>query len=145
MTGAPLFVYGTLLDPRVFARFAGRAALRRALPAVLPGHRRVVLRGTPYPTLVRQPGQVRGLLLPRLAPDAFGRLAAYEGASYALAPVRVETWRGPRRARAWMAARWRASMTPWVSGPARKDVLARECEAHAAAPRSNPHVSQLGD
>uniref|UniRef100_UPI0022EB5E15 gamma-glutamylcyclotransferase family protein n=1 Tax=Falsiroseomonas oryzae TaxID=2766473 RepID=UPI0022EB5E15 len=65
--GAPVFLYGTLLDPRVFARFAGRAPLRCALAAVLPGHRRVTLRGTPYPTLLRGAGEVHGLLLPRLA------------------------------------------------------------------------------
>ena len=111
--GAPIFIYGTLLAPRVFARFAGRAALRRALPARLAGWRRVVLRGTPYPTLARAPGEVKGLLLPRLAPTAFARLSAYEGASYALVPVRVATLRGPRRARAWIAAPWRATSQSW--------------------------------
>jgi hypothetical protein len=73
----------------------------------------VVLRGTPYPTLRRGDGVVDGLLLPRLAPGAFARLAAYEGASYALAPVRVATSRGPRRGRAWIAARWRAGRREW--------------------------------
>ena len=40
-------------------------------------------------------------------------LAAYEGACYRLVPVRVETARGWRRARAWVAAHWRAAETPW--------------------------------
>jgi gamma-glutamylcyclotransferase (GGCT)/AIG2-like uncharacterized protein YtfP len=111
--GACIFVYGTLLDPRVFARFAGRAPLRRATPARLAGHRRVFLRGTPYPTLVAGPGEVAGLLLPRLAPAAFRRLSAYEGACYALAPLRVITPRGARRARAWIAPRRLAGDTPW--------------------------------
>ncbi len=111
--GAPIFIYGTLLDPRVFAGLAGRAPLRRALPARLTGWLRVVLRGTPYPTLARDPGEVAGLLLPRLPPAAFARLSAYEGACYALVPVRVTTPRGPRRARAWMAAPWRATRRPW--------------------------------
>lgn len=115
--GLPVFVYGTLLDPAIFARFAGRAPLRRALPARLAGWRRVMLRGTPYPTLVpggeNPGGAVAGLLLPRLAPASFARLAAYEGASYALVPVRVATARGPRRARAWVAARWRAGSRAW--------------------------------
>ncbi len=106
--GFGVFVYGTLLDPRIFARFAGRAPLRRALPARLSGHRRVPLRGTPYPTLLRGEGEVAGLLLPRLAPAALARLSAYEGPSYALVPLRVATPRGPRRARAWAAAPWRA-------------------------------------
>jgi gamma-glutamylcyclotransferase (GGCT)/AIG2-like uncharacterized protein YtfP len=117
-----LFVYGTLLDPRVFARFAGRAPLRKALPARLAGFRRVLLRGTPYPTLLRGAGEVAGLLLPRLAPAALARLSAYEGPSYALVPLRVATPRGPRMTRAWMAARWRA------------DVARAWPPAHAATP-----------
>ena len=115
--GAPVFVYGTLLDPRIFARFAGRAPLRRALPARLAGWRRVGLRvglrGTPYPTLARGAGEVAGLLLPRLAHSAFARLSAYEGACYALVPVRVATPRGPRCARAWVAPSWRAASCAW--------------------------------
>lgn len=111
--GAPVFIYGTLLDPRIFARFAGRAAHRRAVPARLVGWRRVGLRGTPYPTLVAGPGEVTGLLLPRLTPAGFARLSAYEGPCYALVPVRVATARGPRRARAWIAAAWRAAPQPW--------------------------------
>ena len=111
--GAPVFIYGTLLDPLIFARFAGRAAFRRAVPARLAGWRRVGLRGTPYPTLARGQGEVAGLLLPRLAPNGFARLSAYEGPCYALVPVRVTTRRGARRARAWMAAPWRATSQAW--------------------------------
>jgi gamma-glutamylcyclotransferase (GGCT)/AIG2-like uncharacterized protein YtfP len=120
-----VFIYGTLLDPAVFSRFAGRAPLRRAIPARLPGHRRVRLRGTPYPTLVAGAGAVCGLLLPRLSAAAFRRLAAYEGPDYALLPVRVRTRRGPRRARAWIAARRRADPTAsWT--PRRFGTLPRE-------------------
>lgn len=111
--GAPVFIYGTLLDPLIFARFAPRAAFRCALPARLVGWRRVGLRGTPYPTLARGPGEVAGLLLPRLAPACFARLSAYEGPCYALVPVRVVTQRGARRARTWMAAPWRATSQAW--------------------------------
>ncbi len=120
----PVFVYGTLLDRRVFARFAGQAPLRRAIPARLPGHRRVALRGTPYPTLLRAPGEVAGLLLLRLPPAALARLAAYEGASYGLAPVRVSTRRGPRWARAWLAARWRSDPSRDWSPPSPRAVHA---------------------
>jgi hypothetical protein len=74
----------------------------------------VVLRGTPYPTLRQGDGVVEGLLLSRLAPAALARLRAYEGASYALVPVRVATQRGPRRGRAWIAARWRAGAQGWA-------------------------------
>lgn len=74
-----------------------------------------MLRGTPYPTLRRGDGVVEGLLLPRLAPAALARLAAYEGASYALVPIRVATPRGLRRGRAWISARWRAGTQAWPS------------------------------
>jgi hypothetical protein len=110
-----LFIYGTLLDARVFARLAGRAPLRRAMPARARGFTRVILRGTPYPTLRRADATaVDGLLLPRLGNDARRRLAAYEGASYRLAPIRVVTRRGPRFARAWLAPAWRAAQLPWA-------------------------------
>lgn len=75
-----VFLYGTLLDPRVVRCHAGTIRpWQRALPARLDGFRRVVLRGTPYPTLVPGPGQVRGLLV-TLPPGPFARLATYEGA-----------------------------------------------------------------
>ena len=105
-----LFLYGTLLDPRVLARQSGERGLARRLrPARLEGYARAGLRGTRYPTLVRRPGaETPGAVL-RAGPAALRRLAAYEGPQYRLVPVRVETPRGPARARAWMAARWRAS------------------------------------
>jgi len=107
--GAPIFLYGTLLDASVLARRSGDPGLaRRAVPARLAGHARVTLRGTPYPTLVPDArGVVDGVLV-RPTPRALAALAAYEGASYRLVPVRVTTPRGACRARAWMAPRWRA-------------------------------------
>ncbi|WP_165943272.1 gamma-glutamylcyclotransferase family protein [Roseicella aquatilis] len=110
----PLFLYGTLLDPAVLERMAGEPGLARRLrPARLPGWARVGLRGTPYPTLLPDPGVVTEGALLRCGPGALARLAAYEGASYRLVPVRAETPRGPRRARAWVAPRWRASGQAW--------------------------------
>jgi hypothetical protein len=121
-----LFLYGTLLDPLVFVRLAGWCPPRLALRATLNDHRRVTLRGTPYPTLLRGSGEVRGILLPRLAPAAFARFAAYEGASYAPVPVRVATPRGPRRARAWIAPRWRAdARTAWAPRANVRNLVAR--------------------
>lgn len=110
-----VFLYGTLLDAGVFRRRAGTLApLRHALPARLAGYRRVALRGTPYPTLLRAVGEVDGVLV-GLAPVPFARLSTYEGASYHLIPVRVWTRHGPRLARAWAAARWRADPAqPWT-------------------------------
>lgn len=104
-----LFLYGTLLDARVLDRMAGVKGLHRRLrPARLAGFRRVFLRGTPYPTLVpRRGGVVDGALL-RVCGTPLVRLKAYEGPSYALHPLRVQTPRGPVRAVAWIAQRWRA-------------------------------------
>ena len=49
-----LFLYGSLLDPKVLARQSGERRLARRLrPAMLPDHARRPLRGTPYPTLIR--------------------------------------------------------------------------------------------
>lgn len=106
----PVFLYGTLLDRGILARRSGDPRLRhrRLMPAVLRGHRRVALRATPYPTLVADArGAVTGLLL-RPHAAALRCLAAYEGPPYRLAPVRVATRFGPRRARAWITPRWRA-------------------------------------
>lgn len=109
-----LFLYGTLLDPRVLARMSGERALARRLrSARLAGYARARLRGTPYPTLVRREGTaVEGAVL-RVGSAAFRRLSAYEGPQYRLVPVRVATARGPVNARAWLAPRWRASTLPW--------------------------------
>lgn len=114
MTGASIFLYGTLLDGRVLARRSGDARLvLRSVPAVLVGFRRVRLRGTPYPTLRRDGRAAIAGELIRPSAAAFARLAAYEGGAYRLCPVHVLTPRGPRRARAWLAAAWRAGTHPW--------------------------------
>ncbi|BDG73753.1 gamma-glutamylcyclotransferase family protein [Roseomonas fluvialis] len=104
-----LFVYGTLLDAGVLARVSGDPALaRQSRAAMLEGWRRVVLRGTPYPTLVPRHGaRVEGAVL-RVGDAALARLSAYEGSAYALTPVRVVTARGALHARAWIAPPWRA-------------------------------------
>jgi hypothetical protein len=119
VTRAPLFLYGTLLDPAVLGREGGaRGLVRRLRPARLAGWRRVMLRGTPYPTLVPAPGAVTEGAVLRAGPAALARLAAYEGAFYRLVPLRVATPRGPLQARAWITPRWRADATrPWLPRP----------------------------
>lgn len=102
----PLFLYGTLLVPRVLRRFGGQP--RRLRPARAEGWRRVTLRGTPYPTLLRGAGSVPGALL-RVPPAVLARLHAYEGPPYRLVPLRVRTARGMAWARAWVAPPWRAA------------------------------------
>ena len=114
----PLFLYGTLLDPRILAAQSGlRGLSRSARPARLAGWARVTLRGTPYPTLFRQAGAETTGAVVRVGPQALRRLAAYEGPSYRLVPVRVAmAGRGQaRRARAWVAPPWRAAAgLAWV-------------------------------
>lgn len=83
-----LFLYGTLLDAARFAAVAGTAApLAAGRPALLPGMRRVRLRGTPYPTLVPdRRGRVVGRVV-EVGPPVLRRLSAYEGRPYRLRPV----------------------------------------------------------
>lgn len=109
-----LFLYGTLLDPRMLARMSGERALARRLrPARLAGYARVRLRGTPYPTLVARADAATDGAVLRVGNAAFWRLSAYEGPEYRLVPVRATTARGPVAARAWLAPRWRAASQPW--------------------------------
>lgn len=115
----PLFVFGTLLDPKVRARVLGRPERARdTAPALLGGCDRVWARGRRYPVLVRDPeSAVDGLLLSRLSARARARLAAYEGAEYRLARVRVAALAdGAKRvwARAFMARALGTTRRPWM-------------------------------
>jgi gamma-glutamylcyclotransferase (GGCT)/AIG2-like uncharacterized protein YtfP len=99
-----VFAYGTLRDPKVFARVAGTALpLDRALPAILPGFRRVVLRGTPYPTLLRDPGAETDGLLLAVGALVLRRLHAYEGPAYRFRPVHVTVGSVRIPAHAWIS------------------------------------------
>lgn len=97
------------MDPAVARRVAGADRfVREARPALLPGWRRAMLRGTPYPTLVRDAeGAVHGLLA-EIAPGVLRRLAAYEGALYRFVTVRVFSDGAVVAARAWIAPEGRA-------------------------------------
>jgi hypothetical protein len=97
------------MDPAVALRVAGEDRfLRAARPALLRGWRRAVLRGTPYPTLVRDDaGAVHGLLAD-VAPAVLSRLHAYEGRLYRFVPVRVLCDGATLAARAWIAPEGRA-------------------------------------
>ncbi len=104
------FLYGSLRDPASPA--AGTPGLAaRTVPAALPGWRRVVRAGGPWPTLRRdRAGRVRGALL-AVPAVARARLDAYEGPAYRLRRVLVATPRGQRAALAWIAAD--AARRPW--------------------------------
>ena len=102
-----LFLYGTLLDPAVWARRAG--TLGRTTPATLSGWRRVCLRASPYPTL-RRGGSVAGQVRD-VSAATLRRLVAYEGPRYRLTRVVVATPRGNTAAWTWIAAA--ATRRPW--------------------------------
>lgn len=113
-----VFLYGTLTDPGVFARAAGNAApLETARPALAAGFRRVYLRGTPFPTLLRDPrGTVHGLLA-EVPPALLPALHAYEGPLYRFLTVRVLCGGRSLAARAWIARPGRADRErPWPAG-----------------------------
>nr|WP_294554244.1 gamma-glutamylcyclotransferase family protein [uncultured Rhodopila sp.] len=95
-----LFLYGTLLDPALLRRFAGRAVPLTA--ATLHGWRRVSLQGTHYPTVRRARGTVSGAVA-TVDRAALTRLSAYEGPRYRLTPIVVRTARGEQAASAWIA------------------------------------------
>jgi gamma-glutamylcyclotransferase (GGCT)/AIG2-like uncharacterized protein YtfP len=89
-----LFVYGTLLGDR---RFGG------GTPATLKGWRRVVLRGTRYPTLRRdRRGSVSGAVAD-VPSHVLARLVAFEGPRYRLTRLVVHTASGKTGAYAWIA------------------------------------------
>ncbi|MCB1737179.1 MAG: gamma-glutamylcyclotransferase [Gammaproteobacteria bacterium] len=76
-----LFVYGTLLDPRVQQRITGRDFW--AVPARLPGFVRYRVVGAAYPGI--RPGVgavVEGALLLSVGEAAFRSLDVYEGPLY---------------------------------------------------------------
>jgi hypothetical protein len=112
-----VFLYGSLMDPAVFGRVTGTAApLAGARPGLLAGWRRVFLRGTPFPTLVRDRAGVVDGLLAEIPPRLMPALHAYEGALYRFLPVRVLSDGAMQAARAWVARFDRADASrPWPS------------------------------
>lgn len=99
-----IFAYGTLRDVAVFARVAGTIApLQAALPATLPGWRRVRLAGTPYPTLTPDAAAETDGLLLDVPPATLRRLHAYEGPAYRFRRVRVTVGTLRVGAHAWIS------------------------------------------
>lgn len=95
-----LFLYGTLLDPDVLAKVAGRHI--PIAPATLHGWRRVATPDGRYPTLRRARAVVDGALV-AVNSATLARLAAYEGPSYRLTGVVVRTALGNVAASSWIA------------------------------------------
>jgi len=85
----PLFVYGTLRDPDLFAAVLGRGVpAGRIHPARAPGFRAVAYPSRTYPALLRSPGVAAvGLLVLGLSPFERDLLDAYEGDEYRRSPI----------------------------------------------------------
>lgn len=104
-----IFLYGTLMDPEVARRVAGEDRfVREARPALLPGWRKTLLRGTPFPTLVPEERSVVHGLLAEVSPRTLARLHVYEGSLYRFVTVPVLSEGRRVAARAWIAPPWRA-------------------------------------
>lgn len=104
-----VFLYGTLMDPEVARRVSGDDRfVREARPALLSGWRKTLLRGTPFPTLVRDERSVVHGLLAEVSPPTLARLHAYEGSLYRFVTVVVLNAGRRVAARAWIAPPWRA-------------------------------------
>ena len=97
-----LFIYGTLLDPGVFARCGGGMPGRQR-SACLYGWRRVALRNSPYPTLRRDHHAVTHGAILDIPAGTARRIAAYEHPRYHLTRVVVCTTRGKTAAWTWIA------------------------------------------
>lgn len=98
------------MDPAVARRVAGHDRfVQAARPALLAGYRRAMLRGTPYPTLVRSSSDAVHGLLAEIAPATLRRLSAYEGSLYRFVTVRVLCAGATIAARAWIAPQARAT------------------------------------
>jgi hypothetical protein len=85
------FFYGTLLDPDVMALVIGRRlSPDRYVAATLPGYARRRAKGASYPIVLRDPrAEVEGAVVGGLSAEDVGRLAAYEGPRYRIAPRKV--------------------------------------------------------
>ncbi len=106
-----IFLYGTLADPGGFGFCAGKPLRAQPIPATLRNYRRVLLRGTRYPTLRRARGRcVQGVIM-RVNADMLVRLQNYESARYQRIKFRVQTQQGPQRAICFMGDA--ATRKPW--------------------------------
>lgn len=95
MNDTALFVYGSLLVPRVRSRLLGRDVL--AVPARLEDHERKGIKNEIYPALRHRPGaRVSGELL-LVSGRELARLDAYEGELYVRRPVTVVLADGTQR------------------------------------------------
>jgi hypothetical protein len=114
-TALPLFIYGSLRDPRVRDQLLGPRPDLTTCPATLPGHVRLTVESFGYPFLVPvrtlrdaavpADAQVAGELLLGLLPADYVTLDRYEDLDdglYLRGVVTVETAAGPADAFAYL-------------------------------------------
>jgi gamma-glutamylcyclotransferase (GGCT)/AIG2-like uncharacterized protein YtfP len=111
----PLFVYGSLRDPRVRARLLGRDTNLATRPAILRGHARQMVPDFGYPFVVAAApeSQVDGEVLLGLQTHEYAILDAYEDVDeglYVRVRVSVETPDGALEA-------WTYLKGPTAPGP----------------------------
>ena len=83
-----LFVYGTLLEPRLILAVCGYVG--RGAPATLTGFRRQRVLNAAYPAIVEDArASVEGVVYQALSRQQLHRLDEYEGEMYARCPVAV--------------------------------------------------------
>lgn len=109
----PIFFYGSLRDPEMLETVLGRPA--RPVPAVAEGETALRRPGEDYPILVPSPGQrTEGVLLEDVSEEELARIAFFEEADYALAPITVTTGAGEREALCFRSAvKSDATALPW--------------------------------
>ena len=96
----PLFIYGSLRDPRVRARLLGERTDLTTCPAALQGHARQMVGGFDYPFVVPSApdDQVNGEIILGLSDADYAILDQYEDVDeglYVRTTVTVETENGP--------------------------------------------------
>ena len=110
-TPLPLFVYGTLTDPRVRERLLGRRPDLEVVRAVLRDYARVTVPGIPYPFVApKTDGAVDGMVIFGLTAADYTALDEYEDVAdrlYERALVNVELLGcgASHAVRAWVYAR----------------------------------------
>jgi gamma-glutamylcyclotransferase (GGCT)/AIG2-like uncharacterized protein YtfP len=79
----PIFIYGTLMSPRVVSTLLGRPILSEFPPATLSGHSRHPVRDQVFPgTIPNVNGEVQGRLLENMSPLDINFLDWFEGNEY---------------------------------------------------------------
>ena len=86
-----LFVYGSLMSPRVLAYVIGHPHPHTA-PASLSGFHRFAIRSRTYPALCRSSNEkelVKGVLVMGLSESDIRKLDDFEGSDYERTPIKV--------------------------------------------------------